>query len=108
MQWEPGIGAGAAGEHLAADEAQENFRWIRARRLDAVQPGCFLVHVTGPVGRRQGVRRLQRGVQRRHQGRAIRHQILQPLAQASGPRPPALSATQPAAQFGGLQPGQGG
>ncbi len=71
-------------EHLAADQAQEFLRRIATGRLDAIQFRPGLVQATGPVGRRQARGGLQRGVQRRDQRRAIRHQFLQPFAQAAG------------------------
>ena len=91
--------------------------WWRISRRNAsvglgragIQPpssGMVGGDAAGPARRRQRARRLQRGVQRRLQQRAGGDQFLDPPLQAAGARSPALGAEQPAAQLGGLQPGQ--
>ena len=104
----------AAGLVLAAARASTCWR-IRRRNasvgfgragLQAGQVRSRPRRAARPARRRQRARRLQCGVQRRLQHRAGRDQFLDAPLQAAGARPSALGAEQPAAQLGGLQPGQ--
>ena len=102
------VGALDAGEDLLADQPQERLGRVGAAGVHVGKFGAFVGKPGRPAIGGQRAGRLQGGVQRGFQFRALGDQFLHPARQAAGARPAALRTQQPAAQFRGLVAAQRG
>ena len=104
----PGLGAGGAGQHLAADQPQERLGRVGPGGFDAVElraSSCMRLAQSDGGSALAACNAASSGASR--SGRSATSSSSR-LLQAAGAGPAALGAAQPAAQFGGLRPGQGG